>query len=126
MKNMDIMNKGYTPLIVGIVLYLLIFLIGRIGISGIGVLLVAMEMLIIPVIIGYLTGDYVRAIIYTIISSFFIILLAAVVTGSSTLSSLAGLVNLVVGWLILTVFSVVGVFVGKRLAPESTANTPKS
>ena len=114
------MNKEYTPLIVGIVLYLLMFLITRVTQSGfVDIVAIAAGFLIFPIIIGYLARDYVRAIIYAIISVTVMGLINYVTNPYGV-----GLMNLVVSWVMVAIFSVVGVFVALRLVPKSAINNP--
>jgi len=123
MKNMDDLSKGYTPLIVGIVLYILLLMISHVtqNLDYFGILLVIMEYMIIPVIIGYLTRDYVRAIIYTIVS---VIVLAII--GHVINPGVFSFTGLLIGLVIVAVFSVVGVFLEARFAPKSTNTSPTS
>jgi FtsH-binding integral membrane protein len=123
MKNMDDLSKGYTPLIVGIVLYILLLMISHVtqNLDYFGILLVIMEYMIIPVIIGYLTRDYVRAIIYTIVS---VIVLAII--GHVINPGVFSFTGLLIGLVIVAVFSVVGVLLEARFAPKSTNTSPTS
>ena len=120
---MDDLSKGYTPLIVGIVLYILLLMISHVtqNLDYFGILLVIMEYMIIPVIIGYLTRDYVRAIIYTIVS---VIVLAII--GHVINPGVFSFTGLLIGLVIVAVFSVVGVFLEARFAPKSTNTSPTS
>ena len=120
---MDDLSKGYTPLIVGIVLYILLLMISHVtqNLDYFGILLVIMEYMIIPVIIGYLTRDYVRAIIYTIVS---VIVLAII--GHVINPGVFSFTGLLIGLVIVAVFSVVGVFLEARFDPKSTNTSPTS
>ena len=123
MKNINDMSKGYTPLIVGIVLYVVLLMINQVTqfIDYFGILLEIMALLIIPVIIGYLTRDYVRAIIYTIIS-----IIIFDIIGHMISSGGFSFTGLFIGLVIVAVFSVVGVFLEARFAPKSTNTSPTS
>jgi len=77
--------------------------------------------LIIPVIIGYLTRDYVRAIIYTIISVIILALISHLIN-----PGVFSFTGLLIGLVIVAVFSVVGVFLGVRFTPKSTNTNPTS
>ncbi len=115
MKNINDISKGYTPLIVGIVLYVLLLMINQVtqDLDYFGILLEIMALLIIPVIIGYLTRDYVRAIIYTIISIIIFEIIGNVISPGGF-----SLTGLIIGLVIVAVFSVVGVFLEARFAPK--------
>ena len=123
MKNINDMSKGYTPLIVGIVLYVLLLMINQVTqfIDYFGILLEIMALLIIPVIIGYLTRDYMRAIIYTIISIIIFEIIGQMISPGGF-----SFTGLIIGLVIVAVFSVVGVFLEARFAPSSTNTSPTS
>ena len=117
------MSKGYNPLIVGIVLYVLLLIINHLtqDLDFFGIALEIMGLLIIPGIIGYLTRDYVRAIIYTIISIIIFDLIGHLFSPEGF-----SFMGLFIGLLIAAVLSVVGVFLETRFTPKSTNTSPTS
>jgi len=110
------MNK-YTPLIVGTVLYIVVMLIVRSVEWGgdIWMMMVAAQLLIIPIVIGFLSGGYLTAVIFTLASVTIQVLVAWVTRGLT--SSPVDFAMLYYSPL-LAVLSVVGAFISKRFAPQ--------
>ena len=112
------MNK-YTPLIVGTLLYIVVMLIIRSVEWGgvIWMMMVALQFLIIPIVIGYLSGGYLTAIIFTFVSVIIQVLVAWVTRGLT--SSEVDLAMLYYSP-IFVAFSVVGVYISKRFTPPNS------
>ncbi len=110
-------------MIVGIVLYVLLLMINQVTqfIDYFGILLEIMALLIIPMIIGYLTRDYMRAIIYTIISIIIFEIIGNVISPGGF-----SFMGLFIGLVVVALFSVVGVFLETKFAPKSTNTSPTS
>ena len=110
------MNK-YTPLIVGTLLYIVVMLIVRSvewG-GGIWMMMVAAQFLIIPIVIGFLSGGYLSAVIFTLVSVTIQVLVAWVTRGLT--SSPVDFAMLYYSPLFV-VLSVVGAFISKRFKPQ--------
>jgi len=110
------MNK-YTPLIVGIVLYIVVMLIVRSVDWGGGVwmMMLAVQFLIIPIIIGFLSGSYLTAVIYTIVAVAIQVLVAWITRG---LQPSPVDLDMIYFSPVFVVLSVVGAFISKRFTPQ--------
>ena len=111
------MNR-YTPLVVGTILYIAVMFIVRSvdwG-GGIWMLMVAVQFLILPIVIGYLSEGYLTAVIFTIASVTIQVLVAWVTRGLT--SSPVDFAMLYYSPL-FAVLSVVGAFIKKRFTPQS-------
>ena len=94
-------------------LYVLLLMISQVMQNlYIGILLEIMEAMIIPGIIGYLTRDYVKAIIYTVVSVIVLNIISHLI-----FSGEFSITGLFLALVIVSVFSVVGVFLEARFAP---------
>ena len=117
------MNK-YTPLIVGTVLYIVVMLIVRSvewG-GGIWMMMVAAQFLIIPIVIGFLSRGYLKAVVFTLVSVTIQVLVAWFTRGLT--SSDVDLAMLYYSP-IFVVFSMGGVYINKRFTPQSSKNVAK-
>jgi hypothetical protein len=110
------MNK-YTPLIVGTLLYIVVMLIIRSVEWGgaIWMMMAAVQFLILPIVIGFLSGGYLAAIIFTLASVTIQMLFAWVTRG---LTSSPVDTAMLYYYPLLAALSAVGAFISKRFTPQ--------
>ena len=115
-RKLKIMNK-YTPLIVGTLLYIVVMLIIRSVEWGgvIWMMMVGAQFLIIPIVIGFLSGGYLTAIIFTLVSVTIQVLVAWVTRGLTSSQVDLAMLNYSP---VFVVLCVVGVLISKRFTPQ--------